>query len=134
MIRGLGCDIAKVERFKKGEAFLISFMNKNFTSKEIYELEQKKKMLNEDFLTLAVATRFSAKESVAKALGSGFAQGITLKDIEIVHDELGCPKVNLYNKAKERANKITSSSNYQIHITISNEKEFVTTFAIIEQI
>lgn len=134
MIQGIGCDIAKVDRFKKGEAFLISFINKNFTTKEIDELEKKKKTQNEDFLSLAVATRFSAKEAVSKALGSGFSQGISLKDIEVVHDELGAPKVNLYNKAKERANKIIPNNNYQIHITISNEKEYVSTFAIIEKI
>ena len=46
MIQGIGCDIAKVDRFKKGEAFLISFINKNFTTKEIDELEKKKKTQN----------------------------------------------------------------------------------------
>ena len=134
MIQGIGCDIAKVDRFKKGEAFLISFVKKNFTISEINELEKRKKTQNEDFLSLAVATRFSAKEAVSKALGSGFSQGVSLKDIEIIHDELGCPRVNLYNKAKERAIAITSNGNYQIHITISNEKEYVSTFAIIENI
>ena len=50
-----------------------------------------------------MATRFAAKEAVSKALGTGFQNGITLKDVEITHNTLGAPIVTLYNKALMRA-------------------------------
>jgi holo-[acyl-carrier protein] synthase len=34
---------------------------------------------------------WAAKEAAAKALGTGFRLGILFHDIEIRHDELGCP-------------------------------------------
>ena len=134
MIIGLGCDIAKVERFSKGKAFIERFLRKYFTQKEQKEIQKKDEETDEKYIILNLATRFSAKEAVAKALGSGFRDGITLKDIEILHDELGCPHVTLYKEALTRAYFITHNQQFQIHISLSNEQEFVNTVAVIETI
>ena len=120
MILGLGCDIVQVSRFSKNEAFLLRFIKKHFTFGEI--------------AVLAVATRFAAKEAVSKALGSGFREGITLKDVEIVHDSLGCPKVNLYGKALTRAYFISKNQNFNMHLTLSNEREYVSAVAVMESL
>ena len=132
MIMGLGCDIVQVSRFSKGEIFLLKFIKKYFTYKEIEELEKKNIYKDKEGLVLAVATRFSAKEAVSKALGSGFRDGITLKDVEIVHDELGCPKVNLYGKALARAYYVSKNQEIKVHLTISNEREYVNAVAVLE--
>ncbi len=132
MIKGLGCDIVQVSRFSKGEIFLLKFIKKYFTQREIKELEQRNVYGDEKGLTLAVATRFSAKEAVSKALGSGFRGGITLKDVEIVHDSLGCPQVNLYGKALARAYYVSQNQDIKIHLTISNEREYVNAVAVLE--
>lgn len=132
MIVGIGCDIVQISRFAKGRDFLFRFMEKHFTGKEIKELEKKKNIQDLDILTQSVATRFSAKEAVGKALGTGFRDGIILKDIEIMHDELGKPIVNLHNKALFKCQDIAKNKQYHIHITISNEKEYTNAVAIIE--
>ena len=132
MILGLGCDIVQVSRFAKKQEFLLRFMKKYFTDNEINELENKIKQEDLNLLTLAVATRFAAKEAVSKALGSGFQKGITLKDVEIIHNKLGKPEVNLYNNALARAYYISDNQDFKMHITISNEREYVNAVAVIE--
>ena len=134
MILGLGCDIVQVSRFAKNEEFLWRFIKKYCTTNELKEIENKKQLQDIDVLVLAVATRFSAKEAVAKALGSGFRDGITLRDIEILHDNLGCPHVYLHNKALSRAHEIAQNQDIQVHITISNEKEYTNAVAVIEKV
>ncbi len=132
MILGLGCDIVQVSRFAKGEDFLFRFIKKYFTDSELAELKQKVKLNDITSLTLAVATRFAAKEAVSKALGSGFQKGITLKDVEIIHNKLGKPEVNLYNNALARAYFVSDNQEFKMHITLSNEREYVNAVAVIE--
>lgn len=134
MIMGIGCDIVKVSRFAKDRSFLLHFIKKYLTLKEINELELKKQTRDLEHLVLSVATRFAAKEAVVKALGSGFRDGITLKDIEIVHDELGCPYVNLYNRALMRAYYVTRNQNFKLHLSLSNEREYTNAVAVIEAV
>ena len=132
MILGLGCDIVQISRFAKGKDFLFRFMEKHFTHKEITELKEKKNINDIDVLTPSVASRFAAKEAVSKALGTGFRDGITLKDIEIIHDKLGKPLVNLHDKALFKCQEIAKNQRYIVHITISNEKEYANSVAVIE--
>ena len=131
MILGLGCDIALVSRFAKDSSFIKRFLKKYFTLAETKELQDK--IDNpEKGLVLEIATRFAAKEAVAKALGSGFRFGITLSDIEVTHDALGCPQVKLYNKALARAYQVSNNQDFIMHITLSNEKEYVNAVAVLE--
>ena len=67
-----------------------------------------------------IAGKFSAKEAVTKAIGTGFSEGIKIKDIEILNLDNGKPIVNLYGKVKKKIGKIQSSS-----ISISNDNGFV---------
>ena len=119
MIVGLGCDIALVSRFAKDKNFMLHFIKKYFTTAEAEELQDKIEN-PEKGLVLELATRFAAKEAVAKALGTGFQFGITLKDIEVTHNDLGCPEVKLYNQ------------DFIMHITLSNEKEYANAVAVLE--
>lgn len=49
------------------------------------------------------AARFAAREAVLKALGTGFSQGIGLKDVSVIHDGEGRPSVLLAGRAREVA-------------------------------
>lgn len=131
MIYGLGCDIVQISRFSKEENFLQRFMAKYFTLNEINEIERKNNKSPED-IRIAVATRFAAKEATVKALGTGFRQGITLKDIEILHNSLGKPEIKLYNKALSTGYQIAQNGKFTMHLTLSNEKEYANAVAILE--
>ncbi len=132
MILGLGCDIVQISRFMADETYLLRFMNKYFTPNEIKEIEQKKNVKNVEELRVAVATRFAAKEATVKALGTGFRNGITLHDIEIKHDELGKPEITLYNKALTFLYQISNGQKYNLHISLSNEKEYANAVVVLE--
>jgi holo-[acyl-carrier protein] synthase len=52
------------------------------------------------------AARFAAKEAVSKALGTGFSQGVSWQDIEVLRSEAGQPSLRLHGRAAERAQEM----------------------------
>jgi holo-[acyl-carrier protein] synthase len=97
-----GTDMVEVERIKKAiETHGERFLSKIFTNSEIEYCERKKSNK-----WLSFAARFAAKESVAKALGTGFANGVNPSDIEILICESGKPEVQLSNGALTRFNML----------------------------
>jgi holo-[acyl-carrier protein] synthase len=49
------------------------------------------------------AARFAAKEAVAKALGTGLAEGVLWREIEVRRDARGVPSIALHGAAAEKA-------------------------------
>ena len=49
----------------------------------------------------SAAALWAAKEAIAKALGTGIGKEVGFKDIEIIKDKRGAPKVRLGPKIKE---------------------------------
>ena len=116
-----GIDVAKLERFEKlveNQAFL----ERVFTQKEIKHIFQHSTIAGK---IERLAGKFCAKEAVCKALGCGIADGVNFRDIEILSDEKGCPKVMLYNGAKEmmeflKLNQIEVSISHDGDIAVAN--------------
>lgn len=52
------------------------------------------------------AARFAAKEAVVKALGTGLRRGMSWRDIEVVRDAQGCPRIVLHGAAREAAKAV----------------------------
>ena len=92
-----GIDMIEIDRIensinRNGETFL----KRVFTKQEIEDCMGRVESL---------AARFAAKEATVKALGCGIGK-VTWQDIEIINNPDGQPEVNLYNTAKEIANKL----------------------------
>ena len=114
-----GIDLLKVERIKKIYlSYEEKFLKKILTDQEIKQIKKNKN------ICYKIAGKFSAKEAVVKAMGTGFSDGIKIKDIEILNLKNGKPFINLYGKAKKRIGNIESSS-----ISISNDGDFVVSIA-----
>jgi len=96
---GLGVDIVAIERMKKILKRTPSFAKKAFSADE-YKYCNKKATPETHF-----ATRFAAKEAVLKALGTGFSQGIGVRDVEVGRNAKGRPYVILSGKAKELSDR-----------------------------
>ena len=126
MILGIGTDIAKIARFSDN---LEKFAQKHLSQREQAEISARKENLQ-----LAVAKRFSAKEACAKALGTGFRDGLFLKNIEILHRENGSPYAVFSAKAQEILNEISGGASTNIFISISDDGEYAQTFAVIEKL
>ena len=114
-----GIDLLEVERIKKIYLnYENKFLNKIFTNTEIKQIKKNKKIYYK------IAGKFSAKEAVAKAMGTGFSDGIKIKDIEIINLKNGKPTIKLHGKAKKIIGNIESSS-----ISVSNDGGFVVSIA-----
>ena len=124
---GIGVDIVKNKR-------LISltknkyFINRTFGKNEILI---SKKLTNK---TNYFSKRFAAKEAFAKALGTGFRDDLNFKDIQILNDKLGKPYYLINPKIKNLVKKKKKVKNFDLFLSISDEKDYSVAFAIIQQI
>ncbi|MFA6941393.1 MAG: holo-ACP synthase, partial [Clostridiaceae bacterium] len=83
MIKGIGTDIIEIKRIEKAienESFIYKVFNEN----ELKDINGNNLKAN------SLAGKFSAKEAVSKALGTGI-RGFSFKDIEILKDNPGKP-------------------------------------------
>ena len=124
---GIGVDIVDNNRIK----YLIKnkkFINRSFSKKEI---TISKKYINK---TNFFSKRFAAKESLAKALGTGFRNNLNLKDIEIINDKLGKPHYLINPKIKKLIEIKKKTKNFQLFLSISDENDYSIAFTIIQKI
>jgi holo-[acyl-carrier protein] synthase len=128
MIIGIGIDITDIKRIKKIlNQYGKKFQSRCFSNKEIINSN---KALNK---ASYYAKKYAAKEACAKALGTGFSQGIFLKDIVIENDIQGKPKIKLFNEAKKRLDSL-STKPYEIQVSLSDEKQYAIANVIISEI
>lgn len=112
----IGVDIIEIARIKKAiDRWGQGFLKRVYTEPEL-ELYLKN--------TSSLAARFSGKEAVIKTLNSS---GIGLKEIEILSDSSGKPRVKLYGKAQLQAKDLGLTS---IDISLSHCREYAIACAI----
>lgn len=73
-----------------------------------------------------LAARFAAKEAVMKAFGSG-SEGISWKDIEVLSDGAGIPRIQLHGQAFRKSREIGLT---EFFVTMSHSKEYAIAFVI----
>jgi holo-[acyl-carrier protein] synthase len=111
----IGTDIAEVDRIKKLLSTHGDFISRVFTKQEI-EYCQGKKNKYQHF-----AARFAAKESVMKAVGKGWLQGLNWTDIEVINLPSGEPRINPRGALKKLMKKIKITS---FMVSLSHCKEY----------
>ena len=124
-ILGIGVDIVENKRLKN------SIKNKTFISRLFTLIEIKNSRTVND-KSIYFSKKFAAKESFSKALGTGFRKGLNFKDVEILNDNLGKPYFRLNNKTKKIILKTLKVKNFDIFLSISDEKEYSIAFTIIQ--
>ena len=122
MIIGIGTDIVDIKRIGNAIEKHRGFCDK-ILSQEEFQMS-----INDKNFVQYVAGRFAAKEAISKAMGTGI-RGFKFKDIVIVNDEYGAPRVRLQGKAHEIANL---RGKYNIHLSISHERMYAIAYAIME--
>src|SRR3954467_8202586 len=121
-ILGIGTDIVECPRIGKmieqhGEFFL----RRGYTPREIRYCQARKHAI-EHF-----AGRWAAKESILKAMGTGWSRGIGWTDIEIRNRTGGSPEVLVCGAAKEIARERGIG---EILVSISHCRTYATAYAI----
>ena len=126
MIVSSGIDIIDIRRIKKTiEKYEFKFKNRCFHIGEINKSEARLKSVE------SYAKRYAAKEACAKALGTGLARGVFWKDIEVMNDKFGKPKIKLHNNALKFLKEITKSEDCSIEVSLSDEKKYAIANVII---
>ena len=119
LVRGIGVDIVKLERVEAAyERFGERFVRKVLSADEL---------ATSAITASFIAKRFAAKEAIAKALGTGFREGITMPLITVTKNQLDKPEVALTGAAAERLRAIGAQ---EVLVSISDEVDSVVAFAI----
>ncbi len=104
MIIGLGADLCDIRRVEKVLArFGDRFVQRVFTEEERARAARRTEALHAG----TYAKRFAAKEACAKALGTGFSQGVFHSDMGVVNLPSGAPTLVLTGGALTRLEQIT---------------------------
>ncbi|MFT7432731.1 MAG: holo-[acyl-carrier protein] synthase [Alphaproteobacteria bacterium] len=116
-IFGIGTDICHISRIEE----TLQKYGHSFIERLLTKAEQKiAKNLEAPF----IARRFAAKEAVSKALGTGIGKNLSFQDFEIARVGNEAPTVIMHNKAYTGIN---------IHLSISDEKEYAVAFVVAEK-
>jgi phosphopantetheine--protein transferase-like protein len=124
MILGIGTDIASIERFRNSRVELDKLASKILTDFEFDEYQNTKDHIKDAF----IAKKWSAKEAISKAWGTGITARTTWKSMEIRHNQAGAPFVCFYGQLKNSADTLGA----RCHLTISDEQDTVIAYSIIE--
>ena len=124
MILGVGIDIIEVARIASSyEKFGERFVNRILHPDEIaYCLSHKNPA---PFL----AVRFSAKEAISKAFGTGICAQLGWQDMEVGRKDSGEPCVILHGKGLEL---LARRGGRCVHLTLSHTEKHATAMAILE--
>ena len=125
-IIGIGVDIVDNKRIKK------SIKNKQFISRVFSkkEINQSKKFIDK---TNYFSKRFAAKESLSKAIGTGFRKGLNFNDITIVNDKYGKPHYELNNRVKKLIYSKFKVKKIKIFLSLADEKKYSIAFSVIHK-
>ena len=126
-IIGIGIDLVENKRFK----LLLNnkkFLERIFTKNEIMFSKKKNNKTN------YFAKRFAAKEAFSKSLGIGFRNNLNFKDIEILNDKMNKPYYNNSKIIKNIIYKKFKIKKYNLHLSISDEKDYSIAFTILQKI
>ena len=131
MIIGTGCDIVHISRMEK-----IVPLFKSGIKQHVLSLTEQKELAQKDFndeqISRFLAKRFAAKEALSKALGTGFRDGMKMSNITIHHNELGKPFIEAEGKVLDTLLEKTQMQDYKIHLSLSDDRNTVIAFAVIE--
>ena len=112
MIVGVGVDLVSTERVERAIGTDGVLRDIAFTANEWAACAARADRAD------ALAARFAAKEAFFKALGTGWGDGYTLKQVEVATGEHGRPELRLSGRAAARAADLGVRA---IHVSLSHD-------------
>ena len=133
MIIGTGNDLIDIRRIEKTlDRFGSRFIERCFAPAEIAKAERRRAAGTH---IATYAKRFAAKEACSKALGTGFNQGVYMRDIAVTNDPSGKPSLILSGGALARLQAITPAGKTAvIHLSLTDEPPLAQANVMIEAI
>jgi len=123
VIFGIGTDILQQSRITKTlDRFGAHFANRLLLEDERELFERTKNPVR--FLSM----RFAAKEAIVKAMGTGFSQGIWVRDVGMIPNDWGQPQIIYSERGQIMRERLGIGSG---HLTLSDEAGLIIAIAIL---
>jgi holo-[acyl-carrier protein] synthase len=122
-ILGVGMDIVETKRIAESvERFGDRFLRRVFLEGEVAYARSMK------FPHLHLAARFAAKEAISKAFGTGIGRELGWRDLEIVRESSGAPRVQLHGRAEAYAK---ARGVQAVHVSLSHTADYGAASAVV---
>ena len=123
MIFGIGVDVLEARRIDRTlERFGARFTERLLMPEEQAQLARTQRPAR------FIAMHFAAKEAIVKAMGTGFAHGVWIRDVGVVQNEWGKPLV-VFSERGERVRKGLGIG--EGHVTLTDEGGLVVAVAVL---
>lgn len=123
MIFGVGTDIVELSRVQETyNRFGERFVNRLLMDEERALYEKNKQPVR--FL----AMRFAAKEATVKAMGTGFAHGVWIRDVGIVNNAWGRPEIIWSARGRKVCDELGIGEG---HVSLTDDAGLILAFAVV---
>ena len=123
MIFGVGTDICELVRVQQ----TYDRFGEHFVSRLL--MDEERALFNPDKRPARfLAMRFAAKEATVKAMGTGFAHGMWIRDVGIVNNAWGRPEVIFSERGKAMCEKLGIGD---AHVSLSDDAGLIVAFAVV---
>lgn len=125
MIFGIGTDLLEVARIEATYArFGQHFVDRLLLDEErpFFDRTARKARF--------LAMRFAAKEAIVKAMGTGFANGVWIRDVGFVPDPRGKPVVVFSERGRRVCERLGAGEGY---VSLTDEAGLIVAFAVLER-
>lgn len=124
MIFGVGTDIVEMVRMEATWARFGETFAKRILMAEEMALFQKTK-----HPARFLAMRFAGKEATVKAMGTGFAHGVWLRDVGITSNDWGRPLIIWSERGQKVCDELGIGKG---HVSLTDDAGLVMAFAVVE--
>jgi holo-[acyl-carrier protein] synthase len=124
MIIGTGVDLVEIERLRK----VIERLKDRFVFRVFTPGEQAFCNAHRDPIP-HYAVRFAAKEALFKALGTGWAKGVTWLDVEVQRERQDAPTMILQGEAQRLSAAMGAQ---KVHLSLSHSDQWAIAMVILE--
>lgn len=125
MIIGIGTDIVEIGRLRT----TIDRQKERFLRRVFTPGEQEYCASHRDPVP-HYAARFAAKEALFKAIGTGWAKGVSWLDVEVLKEKDGPPSIRLSGEAEKHAILLGLQA---VHLSVSHSVENAVAVVVLEK-